>query len=190
MTTPLPARYAALAREPGPKMLLEALRLHGTLERPGTLDNPVIIAWARACPYSSYARWAADFYNDDAIPWCGLFMAVLAVRTAGGKTERLPPEKYLSALAWSAWGRPAVGGPMLGDVVTFVRPGGGHVALYVGEDATTFHVLGGNQSNAVNITRIEKTRLHAARRPAYSLTPANVRIIHWAAGGVLSTNEA
>jgi cell wall-associated NlpC family hydrolase len=36
---------------------------------------------------------------------------------------------------------------MLGDVLVFRRGGGGHVALYVGEDEEAFHVLGGNQAD-------------------------------------------
>jgi hypothetical protein len=41
----------------------------------------------------------------------------------------------------------------------FTRSGGGHVGLYVGEDATHYHVLGGNQANLVSIMRLAKGRL-------------------------------
>lgn len=44
--TALPAQYAWLSKEGGPKMLIEALKLFGTLEAPGAKDNPVILAWA------------------------------------------------------------------------------------------------------------------------------------------------
>jgi hypothetical protein len=45
------------------------------------------------------------------------------------------------------------------------RSGGGHVAFAVGEDATHFHVLGGNQGARVSIMRIEKARWrHAVRQ--------------------------
>jgi hypothetical protein len=80
--------------------------------------------------------------------------------------------------------------PMLGDVLVFVRNGGGHVGLYVGEDETAFHVLGGNQSDAVNIKRIAKRRLYAARWPTYRAEPVNVRQIPLAPNGALSANEA
>ncbi len=79
---------------------------------------------------------------------------------------------------------------MLGDVLIFARNGGGHVGLYAGEDDDAWHTLGGNQSDAVNIKRIAKGRLYAARRPAYRAQPANVRRIRLAANGVLSANEA
>lgn len=66
-------------------------------------------------------------------------------------------------------------GAALSDVMIFQRQGGGHVGLYVGEDADCFHVLGGNQSAAVTITRIAKARLFAVQQPSYLATPDNVR---------------
>ena len=194
MKTPLPAKYADLAREPGPLMLLEALRLHGTLEMKGPGDNPTIVGWADEVAKASstaYTRWAADWYNADSIAWCGLFMAVVAVRASQGRPERMPPPKYLAAADWVNFGKPVPQtAAMLGDVLIFTRDGGGHVGLYVGEDADYFHVLGGNQADAVNITRIAKKRCAAVRRPIYNNQPANVRKIHRSATGAVSTNEA
>lgn len=175
----LPKRYAWLADEPGPKMLVEALKLFGTLEVPGRKDNPTIIGWAK-----EVGGEVADFYKADSIPWCGLFMAVVA-RRAGKDVPAHP----LWALSWSAFGAKTAA-PGLCDVLTFVRKGGGHVALYVGEDASAFHVLGGNQSDRVSITRIARSRLYAARRPLYHLQPSNVRPIHLGPTGALSLNEA
>jgi uncharacterized protein (TIGR02594 family) len=149
----LPSRYAWLAREPGPKMIVEALKLYGTMEKPGTADNPIIIGWAK-----EVGGEVADVYRADSIPWCGLFMAVVAKRA--GKE---PPKHPLWALSWSAFGAKA-DTPALGDVLVFTRGTGGHVGLYVGEDATAFHVLGGNQSDRVCIARIAKARLYAAHR--------------------------
>ncbi len=60
-------------------------------------------------------------------------------------------EKPLWALSWSNWGNP-VSEPMLGDILTFKRTGGGHVGIYVGEDLTHYHVLGGNQGNSVSVS--------------------------------------
>lgn len=176
----LPVRYGWLAREPGPRMIVEALKLYGTLETPGTKNNPAIIAWAK-----EVGGEVGDVYKADSIPWCGLFMALIAKRA--GKDV---PKHPLWALSWSAWGA-KVTRPMLGDVLTFTRSGGGHVTLYVGEDTAAFHCLGGNQSDAVTITRIAKSRLYAARRPLYREQPTNVRAIHLASNGVqLSHNES
>lgn len=173
----LPAQYRWLEKELGPKMILEALSLYGTLEAPGPLDNPVILAWAAEVGLSKT-------YSHDSIPWCGLFIAVVAKR-AGKPVVDSP----LWALSWADFGK-AVSAPMLGDVLTFKRNGGGHVALYVGEDATAYHCLGGNQSDKVCITRIAKSRLYRARRPHYNVQPANVRKVKLAATGKLSANEA
>lgn len=175
----LPARYAWLARELGPRMIIEALKLHGTMEKPGSANNPTIVAWAR-----EVGAEIADVYKADSIPWCGLFMAVVAKR-AGKEIPKHP----LWALSWSAFGAKSPAAA-LGDVLVFVRNGGGHVGLYVGEDASAFHVLGGNQSDRVCISRVARSRLYAARRPLYRVQPANVRPIRLESTGTLSLNEA
>ena len=64
------------------------------------------------------------------------------------------------------------------------------VGLYVGEDYGAFHVIGGNQSDGVTITRIARDRCIAVRRPVYKAAPATATPIHLAANGALSTNEA
>lgn len=173
----LPAAYAWLRGESGPRMIIEALKLYGTLEAPGARDNPTILGWAREVDQ-------AKTYSHDSIPWCGLFVAVVAKRS--GKPIVNSP---LWALSWADFGREAPV-PMLGDVLTFKRDGGGHVALYVGEDVDAYHCLGGNQSDRVCITRIAKLRLYRARRAAYNVRPDNVRKIVLAGNGKLSTNEA
>jgi uncharacterized protein (TIGR02594 family) len=174
----LPKKYEWLNKETGPKMLLEALDLYGVKEQPGVGNNAEILAWSKEVGQQ-------QIYSADSIPWCGLFMAVVAKRA--GKDY---PELPLWALSWKTFGEKA-DKPSLGDVVVFKRDAGGHVGLYVAEDATTFHVLGGNQSDAVTITRIMKTRMVAVRRPKWLIAqPPNVRPIWISADGQISTNEA
>jgi hypothetical protein len=61
----------------------------------------------------------------------------------------------------------------------------------VGEDEAAYHVLGGNQSDCVCITRIAKARLYAIRRSNFKVAqPKNVRQIMLSIGGKLSENEA
>lgn len=168
--------YEWLEKEPGPKMLLEALKLFGTKEITGKENNPVILAWAKEAGLEK-------FYSNDEVPWCGLFMALIAKRA--GKAV---PDQPLWALNWQKFGVKA-NTAMLGDVIVVKRPTGGHVGLYVGEDAVAYHVLAGNQSNAVNIARIAKNRVYAVRRPSYITQPANVRKIMLTTEGPLSTNE-
>ena len=159
-----------------PMMVRHALDLYGTAEAVGAADNPEILGWA--------SEVGARDYRADSIPWCGLFMAVVAQRA--GKTL---PEKPLWALSWARFGG-AADAPSLGDVLVFRRDGGGHVGLYVGEDATAFHVLGGNQGDRVGFARIARGRLYAARRPAYRVRPASVSPVRLTAAGALSANEA
>jgi uncharacterized protein (TIGR02594 family) len=172
----LPYRWIE-ALTPLPLMIRHALAELGTVEAAGTADNPVILGWARELALAAN-------YGSDAIPWCGLFMAVIAQRA--GKQI---PAKPLWALSWSRFGI-AADRPVLGDVLVFKRDGGGHVALYVGEDERAFHVLGGNQSDRVCFTRIARARLYAVRRPAYRVMPATARRYILAPGGGLSINEA
>jgi len=88
-------------------------------------------------------------------------MAVVAKRA--GKEI---PQDSLWTLSSSAFGAKSPA-PALGDVLVFVRNGGGHVGLYVGEDTSAFHLLGGNQSDRVCITRVAKARLRStSKRPA------------------------
>lgn len=175
-----PAKYAWLGNlSPLPRMVLEARALLGTVETPGAGNNPRIMAWAHEVGGS-----VETTYTADSVAWCGLFMAVIARRA--GKT---PVKDPLWALNWASFGMPA-GQPALGDVLTFMREGGGHVALYVGEDNQAYHVLGGNQSDQVCFTRIEKMRLRSARRPLYMNRPATVKPYILAAQGGLSSGEA
>lgn len=179
MALPKNSPYRWLAEKAGPKMIVEALKLYGTIEAPGDkFNNPTIIKWA-----NEVGGKVSDVFKADSIPWCGLFMAVVAKR-AGKEVPRDP----LWALNWGTFGR-ATDCPMLGDVLVFTRNGGGHVGLYVGEDNSAYHVLGGNQADAVNIKRFERSRLYTARRPIYQNQPVEVQKIMLPANGDLSKNE-
>lgn len=181
----LPKMYQWLVDEEGPKILREALSHYGTLEIRGKDNNPDITKWAKEIGGN-----VGDVYTNDEIPWCGLFLAICAKR-AGYAVPKDP----LWALNWGTFGvaQPVA---MLGDVLTFIRKTttgarAGHVALYVGEDEAAYHVLGGNQSDCVCVTRIAKTRLYAIRRSNFKVgQPSNVRQVMLSVSGKLSENEA
>lgn len=163
-----------------PQLVREALKLVGTRELSGSADNPTIVRWAEEVAGSGrpYDRWAADFYNHDSIPWCGLFCAVVASRVARGRPDWAPPRNYLAALAWSAWGNPAPRTEILvGDVVVLIRKGGGHVFFAVGVSGDGGRVIGvgGNQDNAVTVASFDASRIYAIRRPSYRSIPAGAR---------------
>lgn len=173
--------YDYLKKETSPQILVQGLKLVGTKEIIGIKNNETIMNWAKELGIG-------NTYVNDEIPWCGLFMAYACKRA--GLTLPFTATESLWALNWNKFGTKQVKA-MLGDVLTFKRNGGGHVGIYVGEDAVCYHVLGGNQSNMVSITRIEKSRCAGIRRTPWKIAqPANVRPISVSAGGFISKNEA
>ncbi len=124
----------------------------GLKEIPGAKHNGVIQGWL-----AKLGAW----WRDDETPWCGVFVAH-CLREAG-----LPvPQNWMRAKAWSDYGshlRSTHVAP--GASLVFSRVGGGHVGFYAGEDSTHFYVLGGNQGNAVTISKIAKVRCIAIRWP-------------------------
>ncbi len=158
---------------PDPLWLIEARRRMGLHE---VRDKSVLWAWLK-----SDGRQLGD---PSKLPWCGDFVDTAIART-------LPDEPMLAnpywAQNWANFGvrleRAAVGA-----ILVFKRPGGGHVGFCVGEDATHYSVLGGNQSNAVTIARIEKSRCIAVRWPATAPLPTDFRLAK--ASGAVSKNEA
>ena len=173
----LPNQYKWLLQEEAPRHLLKALELYGVAEIVGSKHNPVIMGWAKELGLDKT-------YTADEVPWCGLFAAICLHRAG-----RQIVDKPLWALSWNSFGVESKK-PMLGDILTFTRNGGGHVGFYVGEDKDAFHVLGGNQGNQVCVVRIVKTRLSQCRRPAYNSQPINVRSIALNGNGIISINEA
>lgn len=132
-----------------PAWLKLARQYLGTKETPGPSSTPSIMAWAKRLG----GKILGAAYTDDSVPWCGLFMA--EVMTKAGFS---PPAISLRASQWTLFGKGLTKGAP-GAVLVFTRAGGGHVGLYVSEDATAYHVLGGNQGDAVTITRVAKDRL-------------------------------
>jgi uncharacterized protein (TIGR02594 family) len=170
----LPTQFAFLANEPGPVVLREALKDLGLHEVPGPGNSPRILEMARQVGADSY-------YKQDATPWCALAMSAW-VKAAGFKL----PYDPLAALNWAKFGNPvAPGEASLGDILVKARVGGGHVTLYVGETATHYACLGGNQANSVCIAWFPKASFSAIRRCPWKVAqPANVRPIKFNKAGV------
>lgn len=175
----LPQQYKWLENETGPKMLIEALKCYGVTEIPGAKSNDIIMLWAKELGIEKQ-------YTNDDTAWCGMFMALIAKRA--GKVLPFTYIQSLWARNWAKFGTKTAS-PELGDVLVFVRNGGGHVALYVGEDSDCYHCLGGNQGNKVSITRIKKSRLFQACSTPYNVKPTNVRKVLLGSSGEISTNE-
>jgi uncharacterized protein (TIGR02594 family) len=147
--------------------------------RPASLSPPRPLPWiteAKAALGRHEARdrsWLMDWLKRDGRslgdpsknPWCGDFVET-CIRVA------LPDEPLFGALGsnpywarnWMLFGQTVR--PVTGAVLVFERGSSGHVGFALGQDDTHFHVLGGNQSDAVTIARIAKSRLLGARWPS------------------------
>jgi hypothetical protein len=152
-----------------PPWLATMRRIDGTLEAPGSADNPVILSWsdtiARAFPdMASYA----SSYKHDSIAWCG--QALAYVMAANGIRPPYDPDddlgSYLWVDSWDQWGtRVPAGQERLGDVLVFSSPH--HVTLYEGEEGGSYLGHGGNQSDKVQISRFAKSGIKTIRRPPH-----------------------
>jgi len=157
-----------------PSWLKTAKALIGTREIKGPQHNSRISGWL-----AKLGAW----WRDDETPWCGVFVAHCMAESG------LPyPKYYMRAKAWADYGSLLRRDRLApGAILVFQRPGGGHVGFYVAEDNLYYHVLGGNQANMVNITRIAKSRCIASRWPkGVAVTQSPVIV---SATGTVSVNE-
>lgn len=166
-----------------PQIVREGLALYGTTETPGSKTNQIIVNWAKETTIK-----ADDWYNTDSIPWCSLFMAVVAQRA-----KKDISMIDLRALSWVNFGKEIdkLQG-CLGDIAVFKRTGGGHVATLIGwtKDKNFVYVLGGNQGDKVSIAKIATSRLFAVRRPIYNTQPESVKQYFFGNTGEISQNES
>lgn len=139
-----------------------AQRFVGAREVAGSSSNPQILAMLRL---------DQEWPEGDDVPWCSAFMNYIAWLL------RLPRSKSLRARSWLMVGRPlSLEEAELGfDVVILKRGKGaqpgpdvieapGHVGLFAGRDGNRVLLLGGNQSDAVNMTRFPDSRILGIRR--------------------------
>jgi uncharacterized protein (TIGR02594 family) len=125
-------------------------------------DNAKLKQWLR-----SDGKTLGD---PKALPWCGDY-------TETAIKNSLPNEPFPGALGknpywarnWLHFGIQTT--PVYGAVGVFSRGKGGHVGFLVGEDTADYYVLGGNQSDSVNIVRISKSRFLGARWPSTFKNP-------------------
>ncbi len=165
-----------------PAWLRHARTLLGTREASGAADSPTIMGWAK----NLGPKVLGILYNADSVPWCGLFVAHCLGE------EGIPAAPIaVRAKAWATWGANIAAERIApGAVLVFERPGGGHVGFYVGEDMTSYHVLGGNQGDRVSIMRLEKSRCIARRWPVGRTVIGKPRLMTSTAGVLSSSNEA
>jgi len=148
-----------------PAPLVTMREITGTLEEPGASDNPIIMKWADAIAlrFPEMKLYCAQ-YTHDSIPWCGLCVAYVmarnGIRPIFGPTDT---DKFLWARAWEKFGT-RTEEPQLGDVLVFQ----GHVSLFDGQEGDYYLCRGGNQSDAVKVSKYHKSSVIAIRRPPES----------------------
>ncbi|EGB2526600.1 TIGR02594 family protein [Salmonella enterica] len=134
-----------------PRWLVEARKYTGQMEIKGPRHNPLILQF-----WKDIKRGGI---RDDETPWCSAFTGAMLERV-GIKSTR-----FESAKSYLNWGIP-LPEPAFGCVVVFRRDGGGHVGFVVGQQANgDLMVLGGNQSDAINIRAFPRFRVAGYRWP-------------------------
>ena len=142
-----------------PKWLTEARKYLGLAEVKGPDHNPEILQMWRDIKRSGI--------KDDETPWCAAFVGAVLERVG------IRSSRFESARSYLDWGQ-LLALPVPGCVVIFTRAGGGHVGFAVGRDpAGNLLVLGGNQSDAVNIKAFPVSRVSGYRWPAGLVVPAD-----------------
>lgn len=123
----------------------------GVSEIKGDKHNPVIVQY-----WKDIKRGGI---KDDETPWCAAFVGAMLERSGIRST------RFESAKSYETWGYKLTS-PVYGCIVTFIRNGGGHVGFVVGmSPAGDLMVLGGNQSDAVNIKAFSTDRVTSYRWP-------------------------
>lgn len=130
-----------------------ALKEYGTWEWPGKEHNPKVLKYSKEIGL----KWV----KDDETAWCSLFVN-WCLKKAGypitGEVRARSFEKYGAVTKK----------PELGDLCVFWRvtkeSGLGHVGFYVSETQKYIYVLGGNQSDQVNIQKYSKANLLSYRK--------------------------
>lgn len=139
----------------------------GTTEGPGLEDNPAVMAM--------YASVGHDWVEHDSVAWCAAFVGHCLEKAGLRSTRRLNARSYLD------WGIPVdLADAQPGDIVVLSRGSKswqGHVGFFVKTAGAMIEVLGGNQSDAVNIRRYAKSRLLGVRR-AGNVAPSVTLSVH------------
>lgn len=125
----------------------------GVKEVPGSGNNPRIVEYHQATSLKA---------TSDLVPWCASFIC-WTLNAGGAKSSG-----SAAAQSYLKWGKPVtLDQARHGDVVCLTRPGkswSGHVGYYYAHDKDAISLLGGNQSNEVNITAYPMSRLMGIRR--------------------------
>jgi uncharacterized protein (TIGR02594 family) len=108
--------------------------------------------------------------KDDETPRCAAFVGAMLERVGIQSTRFESARSYLTRGT-------ELREPVRCIIVVFTRDGGGHVGFVVGQNENRdLLVLGGNQSDAVNVRAFARARVSGYRWPAGEALPGDVRL--------------
>lgn len=159
-----------------PAWLIEAERYIGVREIKGPQHEPLIVKWWKAIRRGGI--------RDDETPWCAAFVGACLEAVGLRSTE------FEGAQSYAGWGKP-LASPVPGCVVVLSREGGGHVGFVVARTpGGALLVLGGNQSDQVNVSAFPRHRVIAYRWPLAVTVPAGDLPVWNSAGFGWSASES
>lgn len=134
-----------------PEWMRQAVQFIGLSEIAGPKHNETILKWWRDIKRGGI--------KSDEVPWCAAFVGAMLEQSGVVST------RFESARSYLDWGQKLTH-PVYGCVAVFSRDGGGHVGFVTGlANDGKLLILGGNQSNAVNIRAFGRDRLTGLRWP-------------------------
>lgn len=160
---------------------------------PWIAEMEKVLGWHEVRDRDRLSRWLRSdgrtLGDPSKLPWCGDAVDTALARSVPDEPRPgdLGRNPYF-ALHWTYLGRQCP--PCYGAVGVFKRPGGGHVGFLLGQDDSAYLVLGGNQSDAITRTWIDKRRLVECRWPIRWNNPRAPLPRVARAGAGLSRNEA
>jgi uncharacterized protein (TIGR02594 family) len=129
-----------------------ALREIGVKEYAGAADNPRIVE------YLSSTNLGPSDQSNDETPWCSAFVNWCVEKAGYEGTDSA------WAKSWLTWGK-KLAKPRRGCITVFTRSGGGHVGFFIDKTSSGIKVLGGNQSDEVNVSTRAVNKLLGYRLP-------------------------
>lgn len=125
-----------------------ALKEYGSKEIKGTIHNPEILKYSK----DINLKWV----KDDETAWCAIFVNWCLNKA------KLPHTASALARSFQKYGS-KTNVPDIGELAIFWRisptSGFGHVGFFIKETKDLVYVLGGNQSDSVNISAFPKSQL-------------------------------
>jgi uncharacterized protein (TIGR02594 family) len=135
-------------------LLVEVLSHYGLSEVQGTQSNPEILEFFDELGY--------DWVNDDSTTsWCSAMLSYYAKKCGYEYHKALDARGWLKMPIY-------VLQPRVGDIVVLWRNNPtsweGHVGLFISTAGSKVYLLGGNQSNQINITAYPRDRILGVRQ--------------------------